>query len=529
MSRSRPSLLGVLPAVVAMVATFAGPAAADTTPDTRSDDAVVRTADGAVRGTVDPDHRVFQNIPYAKPPVGDLRLRAPRPNEPWGGVRDATEPGQWCAQVYRYPPDAPPTFAGGEDCLNLNIHVPRGADGPLPVMVFLHGGGFVGGSGAGYDPRRVTAGGDVIVVTVNYRLGALGFLRHASLRDPYAGNFGIADQQAAMRWVRRNIAAFGGDDGNVTLWGESAGGFSVCAQLSSPAARGLFDKAIVHSAPCGNDFLTRREADRRGRVAAADLGCEDVKDVAACLRDVPVEKIAELYFDGIGAFRNVASVPWFPTSGTLPIPLQPLDAARTGLANDLPLIHGGTREEMRAHVAQQYDGAGKPITAAQYPTVVEKTFGDDAGKVLAEYPHTDFDSPSIALATALSDEGGLVGACSQLPYDAAANRRAPVYAYEFAEPTDDVEGDMPLLSSHGADIPYFFDSYLPGPPKPPFSEARQALADDLIGQWTTFARTGRPGGGWTRYRDGVARSFHSERTGTVDVAAEHRCGFWRTL
>ncbi|MQA01832.1 MAG: carboxylesterase family protein [Streptosporangiales bacterium] len=341
-------------------------------------------------------------------------------------------------------------------------------------------------------------------MTANYRLGALGFLRHASLRDPFAGNFGIADQQAALRWVRGNIAAFGGDAGNVTLWGESAGGFSVCAQLSSPAARGLFDKAIVHSAPCGNDLLTRREAERRGQDAVGALSCGAAADVAACLRNRSARELAALWSDRQLVFR-------------------------TGVANSVPLIHGGTREEMRSIIASKYDAVGEPVSAVQYRQVVEEMFGNDANRVLAEYPHADFDTPSIALATALTDEGGQVGTCTQLPYNDAADKRAPVYAYEFAEPMDTVVGDMPYLASHGADIPYYFDSYLPGPPAPPMSQPRQRLAQNLIDHWTTFARTGHPAAGWRTYRDGVAMSFHSERVGPVDIAREHRCGFWRAV
>src|SRR6266496_1519762 len=146
---------------------------------------MVRTADGLVRGAVTDDHRIFQGIPYAAPPVGDLRLRAPRPAVPWNGVRDATAPQAVCPQTYTYPPGSPAQFQGAEDCLYLNLHVPRGVTGPMPVLVFLHGGNTGGGSL--YDPRPVTGAGKVIVVTINYRLGALGFLRHESLHDPYAG------------------------------------------------------------------------------------------------------------------------------------------------------------------------------------------------------------------------------------------------------------------------------------------------------------------------------------------------------
>lgn len=521
MHKTRLSLAGlcVLSAAVVLLGMLA-------TPVTAAEAPVVRTTDGLVRGGVTGDHRVFQGIPFARPPVGALRLRAPRPAEPWRGVRDATTPGPGCAQVYSYPPGSPPTFSGSEDCLYLNIHVPREARGPLPVMVFLHGGGFTTGSGSAYDPRRVTRTGGVIVVTLNYRLGALGFLRHPSLHDPFAGNFGIADQQAALRWVRHNIAAFGGDAHNVTLWGESAGGFSVCAQLSSPLARGLFDKAIAQSAPCANDFVTRREADRRGHTAVTDLGCGRARDVAACLRDVPVRDIVQLWSDRLLVFRDVADAPWFPVAGTAPIPLQPLPAMRLGLANDVPRIQGATRDEMRYHVALKYDGLGNPVTAKGYPQAVREMFGRDTRHVLGEYPRTDFDTPSIALATALTDEGRMVGTCAQMRYDDAT--RAPLYTYEFAEPSGEMVNGFPLGAAHGADVPYFFDSYWQKAPEP-LRGAKKELADTMIRYWTNFARTGHPGNGWAPHRDGNALSLAVDRITPENVAREHKCRFWHTV
>ncbi len=227
-----------------------------------------------------------------------------------------------CPQSYTYPPGSPPTSTGAEDCLSLDIHVPRSPEGPLPVLVFLHGGAFTSGGGASYDPRRVSGQG-VIVVTPNHRLGALGFLAHPDLPDPWAGNFGIADQQMALQWVRRNIAAFGGDAANVTLWGESSGAYSICAHLAAPSAAGLFDKVITHSGPCANEFLTSAQAQDRARRAAAELGCADGSPpaVADCLRAVPAERLAALYSDRSNAnLTQITGLPWFPVAGTPTLP-----------------------------------------------------------------------------------------------------------------------------------------------------------------------------------------------------------------
>lgn len=524
---ARRALLGAL--VVSLTVLALGACAPPAAPAPPGDAPVVPTTNGSVRGSVDGEVRRFQGIPYAAPPVGELRWRAPQPALPWSGIRDGTQPGAPCPQSYQRGPDGRPIVVGSEDCLFLNVTTPRAVAGPRPVMVFLHGGGFVGGQGAPYDPARVVTRGQAVVVTVNYRLGALGFLDHPALDDPAAGNFGLADQQAALRWVRQNVAAFGGDPGNVTLWGESAGAFSTCAQLAAPGARGLFHKAIVQSGPCSNPDLTRPEAERRGLAAATALGCADPARAARCLRARPTDALAAL--DNVQVDRQVhrdlADVPWLPVAGTPALPLQPVDALRTGRAADVPLIHGGTRDEMRAQVAQAYDMLGHPLTAEQYPQVVTSLFGTAAGAVIAEYPLTDYSSPGVALATALTDEGRFVGACEQLAVLDAA--RSPVYAYEFTEPAADVVGTVPLGAHHGVDVPLFFDSAFPGAPPPSRTAEQNVLADRLIGYWTRFAATGSPGPDWPAYRQGTALSLGADRIGPVDIAREHRCRFWRSI
>lgn len=489
----------------------------------------VRTTGGWVEGEVTGTHRSFLGIPYAAPPVGPLRWRAPRAASAWDGVRDATRPGARCPQLAD---SAEP--AGSEDCLFVNVTTPRDATRKLPVLVFVHGGGLINGSGADNDPRRIVEQ-DAIVVTVNYRLGALGFLRHPSMRDPYAGNFGLADQQAALRWVRRNIAAFGGDDRNVTLWGQSAGGYGVCAQLAAPGARGLFDKAIVQSAPCANPMMTERTADRRGLALAADLGCTDEATAERCLRSKPLSELVRPS-DADGLFgelrRHRADVWWFPVAGTPALPLQPLTAIRLGTAVKVPLIHGGTKDEMRSHVGAAYDFQNKPVTEAEYPTIVTKLFGSkDAKRILTVYPATDFATPSVALATLLGDYGGVTGKCTQLPAIDAAVRRAPVYAYEYAQSSGDQVGDYPLGASHGSDLRYFLDTENQGPPRPPFTPEEQAFAKRLIDYWTTFARTGDPGPQWPAYRHGTSKalSIAIAQTAPVNLAGTHHCGLWLTV
>lgn len=209
-----------------------------------------------MRGTTGPKVHSFQGIPYATA----ARFAAPRPAASWTGVRDATKPGHVCAQPTGYPIGKPST---DEDCLNLNVTAPAGKK--LPVIVWIHGGSLMYGMGDLYGPDRLAAGG-AVVVSLNYRLGVASFLTHPSL--PESGGLALDDQRAALRWVRANIAAFGGDPGNVTIMGESGGGFTVCGHLASPTSAGLFHRAIVQSAPCGtpgNASRTKSEAPDRER------------------------------------------------------------------------------------------------------------------------------------------------------------------------------------------------------------------------------------------------------------------------
>lgn len=487
-------LLSVLIALLAVVSACGPGAVAASQGD------VVRTQQGLLRGVVAGDHRTFSGIPYAAAPVGNLRWVAPAPPPQWDGVRDATHVGSVCPQ-----PDQSGKIIGNEDCLYLNVNAPTDTSQRRPVMVWLHGGGFVSGTGNDYDTTNLVQQG-IVVVTINYRLGALGFL--AAGDDPAAGNFGLADQQAALRWVRDNIDAFGGDPRNVTLAGQSAGAFSVCAQLASPQARGLFHKAIIQSGPCADPFLTPDEAHARVTQWAASLGCADI----ACLRTKPVSDLTAVNQEQVNTpLGRVRDLPWGPVAGTAILPTQPLDALSAGAAEGIPIIDGTTRDELRAFVAEEYDKRGTPLTAEQYPQVLGQMFGADAPAVLAEYPLDHYPSPGIALATVLTDWGGKTGSCPALKTDDVAGRTTDVYAYEFAQDDGQRVGDMELGATHSDELPYLF-----GP--------RNALAQQLITFWTTFAKTGNPG--WPRYSGEQVVSLGLDQVGEVDFNADHHCSFW---
>src|SRR5690349_6433505 len=296
---------------------------------------------GPVAGVVTPAMLEFLGIPYAEAPVGDLRWAPPEPHAPWTTPLDASTFGSPCPQT----PSAFGIPSSTEDCLFLNVYVPHRKTVPerdlkrkRPVMVWIHGGAFQVGSAGNYDPTKLVTAGDVIVVSINYRLGALGFLAHPALsaESPagISGNYGILDQQLALRWVQDNIAGFGGDPKRVTIFGESAGGISVHTQLASPLAAGLFRRAIVQS---GAVFAqpTLQAAEALGQHSADALGCSD--QTAACLRALSVDDVLANQPSGLQTTSPVID------GVVLPLPLR--DAFQNGAFNRVPVMQGSNHDE----------------------------------------------------------------------------------------------------------------------------------------------------------------------------------------
>ena len=492
---------------------------------------MVRTSDGPVRGLIvsgdGKGYRLFRGIPYATAPVGPLRWQPPVPPPRWTAVRDATKPGLRCIQDIRADPDfGLPT---GEDCLNLTVWTPSGATprDPRPVMVWIHGGGFLNGSSDIYNARWLATRGDVVVVTVNYRLGALGFLAHPALTGSGGqapGNYGLADQQAALRWVHDNIADFGGDPAKVTIAGESAGAISVCDHLVAPESAGLFRAAILQSGPCQAQAALPA-AEKISVDYAARAGCPNRPSVQQCLRGLPPDRL----IGGPPYVRIGANILTGPVTGTQRLPVAPATIADSGPMARVPVLIGSTADEFTLFVAVTYlRRKGLPA----YRSLLSDTFGSEAPLVAAHYPLDRYDG-SVALAYAAAVTDG-VFACPIDTFATALARRQPVYAYEFSDRTAPAPGPMRTLpfrvgAAHALELRYLFD--MGG--APPLDPAQRALADQMIDYWSRFVATGAPDvpgqPHWPLLNPEEPQQL-SLQTGesvvTADFAQRHKCGFW---
>lgn len=461
---------------------------------------VARVETGTLQGMTSDGVTAFKGVPYAAAPVGDLRWRATKPAAPWQGIRDASKLGPDCVQGRM--PGSPEPAPQAEDCLFANVWRPASAKAKLPVMVWIHGGAFTnGGSSSPETWGDAMARRGLVFVTFNYRLGRFGFFGHPALSaehpDEATGNYGLMDQMAALAWVRRNIAAFGGDPKNVTVVGGSAGGISINLLLGAPKAKGLFDKAIVQSG-AGRRFLTperrlaqdlpgKPSAQSVGLAFARKLGVEGTDAAAlAALRALPADKIANnlsmatLVFQGEGALYSGPVV-----DGQL-IVETPEAAYGAGRQQKVPMIVGATSADLSLDFT--------PTVEAAYAK-----FGPDAAVAKAAYD-PEGRLPLKALNQAIGGDRNMVEPARFIARSVAA-KGAATYEYRFGYIAPAALAGSPYGANHSTEVAYVFDHV--AAVYPSVTPTDQAVAGRLADYWANFARKGDPNGpglpAWPRY------------------------------
>ena len=520
----------------------AGPTGGDpdaAPPDDAQAAPMVTLDDGWLSGSLDGATRRFLDIPFAKPPIGELRWKAPVRNDPWDGVRDATQFSDACAQNDTLQADA----SESEDCLYLNVWTPEPAPTqPLPVMVWFHGGGNTAGStadqvplgvgGLFYDGRALAERYGVVVVTTNYRLGPLGFFYHPALAGEGSpeGNQGLLDQRRALEWVRDNIGVFGGDPDRVTIFGESAGSFDVCFHVASPGSAGLFHRAISESGGCTTHMSTTADLEADVAAFVESIGCAEARDPLACLRKQPVAALLreapeigapEAPLPGGPAYQG--STPQWSfgpvVDGTI-IPDQPRALFEAGEVNDVPYILGSNSDEGTLfHV-----GAVPVKDEAEYLAALERRFGaESAAAILDAYPVADFASPEAALERVTGDVSLVCATHDTARRAADAGLSVWMYNFDYRIPIPGLEF---LGATHGAEIAFVFDSV--------DRVSQGSIGESMRTYWSQLAASGDPNGGeapaWPAFStaDDQRTNFAVEPSVVSDFRADV-CALWRGL
>ena len=454
--------------------------------------ATVMTAQGEATGKLirSGTQKAFLGLPYAAPPVGDLRWKAPREAQSWTGVRDATRFGARCEQWHVWDDYIFQDAGPSEDCLFLNVYTPTKATGKLPVMVWIHGGGFI--AGAGSEPRYsdsplVDRG--VVLVTLNYRLGVFGFLATDQLareNGGHAGNYGLMDMVAALKWVKANIGAFGGDANNVTIFGESAGSFAVSTLTAVPSAQGLFHKVIGESGALFNGAIPMGNLDQRGKHDQAWADGTGAKTLAE-LRAIPANKILDL-------MKNSKGIGFSPVLDGQFLPQSAPDAYAAGHQAHVPAIIGWNHDERTGTLS-------KDITAVKWKAYATEHYGAQANDFLKAFPG-DTDEQAIHSADDLTTAQFIGLATWRWAEADVATGKVPVYRYSFDElsPTERLH---PIARAfHSAELEYVFGT-LDVRQDASWKPEDRILSQQMIGYWTNFAKTGDPNGTglprWHRY------------------------------
>ncbi len=537
---------------VLMAALILG-ACSTSTPKTElnpNDPTLVKTDKGYVRGVFRNGALEFRGIPYAEPTGGANRWTLPKPRTPWEGVLDGSKFGSACPQVARYNLTE---GSSDEDCLFVNVSIPEksvGKSEKLPVFIWIHGGAFVGGGSNLYRLDTLAREGGVIMVSLNYRLGVFGFMAHPAFDRKV---FGLEDQRAAMRWVKQNIAAFGGDPERITIGGESAGAGSTCAHVSSPdQVKGLFTKAIIQSAGCTWPLPSYEQAMQTGLHIAqhASIRCSDSKTALECLRKAPVNAL----MDAQTEISSKELLGFAITTHNDTLPTSTAEAFKSGKIVKAPLLMGGTRNELRLYVGYDVQ-AGMKVTPETYTLAIKKMYGQSeqekkrktAEKVLKKYALNPGDVPAERLGSMMSDYIPTPGInnCMYQRASQLASKVTPVYRFEFADEDAPVIGvsipanpdpGFKMGSVHSSELNYTFPkldntSKINAPDLPP---ASQKLADKMVAYWTSFVKTGTPKApgapAWPKYRNPKNTLLLAPgKIKTFDASKAHNCDFWKKL
>lgn len=490
----------------------------------------VDTDKGPVAGTLLGGTRAFFGIPYAAPPLGDLRWKPPAPAAAWTEPLKADTKGPSCTQMG--PIGGQIVATSSEDCLTVNVWTPEKlAPEGRPVLVWIHGGAFVFGSGgdASYDGQILAEKTGSVVVTLNYRLGPFGYLALTELgaedaAHPSTGQYGLEDQRAALAWVKANAAAFGGDPDKVTVFGESAGGISICHHLVSPQSKGLFDRAIIESGPC-DTVNSKDEATAQGVTLAKALGCEG-PDVLACLRGKPAEEIMKALPSStdlvLGGGAN-----WFPMLDGWNLPQMPSELLEAGSFEKVPTLLGSNADEGTVFFAL----ANTPVPdEATFEALAEQLVPGHGKEVVAHYPIAEYGSAQSAAVAAVGDAGFVCP--TRMAARALAKSGTPTFLYHFTyEPTATLLANLGAF--HSAEVKYVFGNAYQLAPQP-LTDEELGLSAELMGYWSRHAAAGDPNGegafAWPQYDPAKDEAIVLDMTlSTKAGIKKDLCDFWDPL
>ncbi|HEX7817039.1 carboxylesterase/lipase family protein [Dyella sp.] len=508
---------------------------------------MVTTSQGMLSGFTDENVNKYLGIRYAAAPVGELRWKAPQSAPSWSGIQAHVDEGSSCPQT---PEEASfvGTASSNEDCLNLDVYTPRNShpSATKPVMVYFYGGSFLEGSADHYDGAGLVNVGDVIVVVVNYRVGALGSLTLPGLTsessDGISGNYGLLDQIAALHWVHDNIRAFGGDPANVTIFGQSAGGQSSLLHVSSPASNGLFEKAIIQSGIYIPYIPTLDQKSQIGDAIATALGCtsDDPAAVVACMLQLPVQSILAIQGRDDSTEGQLA---WEPTAGGHALPVQPLAAIIAGQFNKVPIMLGNTHDEARLFTAEDFDLENGPLQPDDYAGALQSLFTGfpiSVDQVIAQYPLSAYPDTDLAYSQVFTD--ATYACLGHFTAGLLTRQQVPVFEYEASDEgaahlLGDADSYMDLGAAHTSDVPFLFPNNLRYAATQParFTAGEAFMSYAMMRAWTAFAHTGSPFtlvSPWLRMNDrGV--SFVEQLTPrglypqpASDFTHQHQCEFW---